>query len=75
MSKAEHLKIYSGKKLILEGDFWIPRIGKCRNCDVIGKLVDDVYCELCQEKLRLKNIRDLPIAKGDKQYEQDLERI
>lgn len=51
MQKNEHLKIFIGKKLILEGDFWIPRVGKCRNCDCLARLPDDIYCEQCQENL------------------------
>lgn len=62
MPTNEHVEIFSGKKLILEGDHWITRVGKCKNCSEVAKLPDDMYCHACQEKLCLLNIRELPIA-------------
>lgn len=51
MQKAEHVKIFSGKKLIVEGNYWVTRVGKCVICGVIEKLPDDLHCDECREKL------------------------
>ncbi len=66
MSMDEHVQIFSGKKLIVEGDHWIPRVGKCKNCSDVAKLPDDMYCQVCREKLYLLNIRELPIAQRER---------
>ena len=43
----EHVQIYSGKKLILEGNYWVTRTGKCACCYGIASLPDDIHCEWC----------------------------
>lgn len=48
MPTNEHVQIFSGKKLILKGNYWVTRVGKCANCNVIEMLPDDLHCALCQ---------------------------
>lgn len=47
MPTPEHLEIYSGNKLILQGNYWVTRVGKCGACGNISKLSDDIHCDEC----------------------------
>lgn len=47
MLTTEHVQIYSGKKLILQGNYWIPLVGRCGICGDVNKLEDDRYCVEC----------------------------